>query len=60
MFQTSLGFNLFVYVVDCLWAFEGEDAEDCKVKFGFSAFENLEFSTLPLSLLHTLLFTMVR
>jgi len=38
--ELSLGFHLFVYVVDCLWTFEGEDVEDGAVKFGFSAFEN--------------------
>jgi len=38
--EPSLGFHFFVYVIDCLRAFEGEDVEDGAVKFGFSTFEN--------------------
>lgn len=40
MSEPSSGFHCFVYVIDCLWAFEGEDVEDCVVEFGFSSFED--------------------
>ena len=47
--------DFFAYFIDCQRAFEGEDLEDRVIKFGFSTFENWEFSSLPLSLRHTLI-----